>query len=351
MEPLILSEHQHRRFNVLTGEWILVSPHRAQRPWLGQKERITETRLPEYDPSCYLCPGNERAGGVKNPKYTSTFVFANDFSALLPDTPSQDLKNGGLLVAQGERGLCNVLCFSPRHDITLAEMDIDAIRKVIDVWVSEYETLGAKPFIHHIQIFENKGEMMGCSNPHPHCQVWAQESIPTEPAKEIARMTEYRKQKNSCLLCDYLSLELREKERIILENEDYVVLVPFWAVWPFETMIIPKRHMGSLLEMTDGERTSFADALKRLTTKYDNIFSISFPYSSGIHQSPTNNQLHPEFHFHMHFYPPLLRSATVKKFMVGYEMLANPQRDVTAESSAENLRSFSEVHYRIQRKS
>jgi UDPglucose--hexose-1-phosphate uridylyltransferase len=342
----MLSEHQHRRLNALTGDWILVSPDRARRPWSGQKERPSGLTLPRYDPSCYLCPGNERASGAKNPQYASTFVFDNDFSALQPDTPAREFRSGHLLLARGERGRCRVICFSPRHDITLAEMDTDAIRRVIDVWIDEYKKLGAEPFVNHVQIFENKGEMMGCSNPHPHCQIWAQESIPNEPAKEIGRAKEYRNRSDSCLLCDYVALELRLKERLVLEDKHFAVLVPFWAVWPFETMIVPKRHVDSLPGMSEEERTSFANVLKRLTTRYDNIFEVSFPYSSGIHQSPTDNEQHPEFHFHMHFYPPLLRSSTIKKFMVGYEMLANPQRDVTAETSAETLRSLSEVHYR-----
>jgi UDPglucose--hexose-1-phosphate uridylyltransferase len=345
---LALFQHQHRRLNILTGEWILVSPHRAQRPWLGQKEQVPDKKLPEYDPACYLCPGNDRAGGLKNPEYDSTFVFQNDFSALLPDSPSQVIRENELLSSEGERGLCNVMCFSPRHDLTLAEMDEEAIQLVIRTWSNEYKTIGALPYINHVQIFENKGELMGCSNPHPHCQIWAQESIPTEPAKEIARMNEYRKRKKSCILCDYLSVEMKEGERIIFENDDFSVLVPFWATWPFEAMILPKRHMGSILEMTAGEQSSFANAIKRLTTRYDNIFNISFPYSSGIHQPPTDGNQHPEYHFHMHFYPPLLRSASIKKFMVGYEMLANPQRDILPESSADNLRSLSDLHFKFR---
>jgi UDPglucose--hexose-1-phosphate uridylyltransferase len=227
-------------------------------------------------------------------------------------------------------------------------MNEEAIKLVVEAWTNEYKTVGALPYINHVQIFENKGEAMGCSNPHPHCQVWAQESLPTEPAKEISRMDEYLQRKKSCLLCDYIAIELKEGERIIFENKDFIVLVPFWAVWPFETMILPKRHMGSLIEMTGEEQSSFTNSIKRITTKYDNIFSVSFPYSSGLHQSPTDKTGHPEFHFHMHFYPPLLRSASVKKFMVGYEMLANPQRDILPESAAENLRSLSEVHYKLR---
>jgi UDPglucose--hexose-1-phosphate uridylyltransferase len=332
--------------NILTGEWILVSPHRSQRPWLGQKELAPDKALPEYDSSCYLCPGNQRAGGAINPDYASTFVFKNDFSSLLPDSSSQEIHTSDLLFARGERGLCDVMCFSPRHDLTLAEMDEKAIELVIKAWSDEYVSIGSLPYINHIQIFENKGEVMGCSNPHPHCQIWAQESIPTEPAKEIAQMNDYGQRKNGCLLCDYLALESRENERIVLENKDFVVLVPFWAVWPFETMILPRRHMASINEMTESEQTSCASVIKRLTTRYDNIFSISFPYSSGIHQAPTDNTAHPEYHFHMHFYPPLLRSAAIKKFMVGYEMLAEAQRDITAERAAELLRSQSDVHYK-----
>jgi UDPglucose--hexose-1-phosphate uridylyltransferase len=341
-----LFEHQHRRLNILTGEWILVSPHRAQRPWLGQQENAAQLMLPPYDPACYLCPGNKRAGGATNPEYTSTFVFKNDFSALLPDSPSEELQIDDLLSSRGEKGLCNVMCFSPRHDLTLAEMDEKAIELIISAWINEYKTLGSLPYINHVQIFENKGEAMGCSNPHPHCQIWAQDSIPTEPAKEIARMEDYRQNKNGCLLCDYLSVELKQGERIVFENKDFAVLVPFWAVWPFETIIIPKRHMSAITDMSQEEQKSFAKAIKRITTRYDNIFNIPFPYSSGIHQSSTDNIPHPDYHFHMHFYPPLLRSATIKKFMVGYEMLANPQRDLLPETAAEKLRNLSDVHYK-----
>ena len=343
-----LSEHQHRRFNILTGDWILVSPQRVQRPWLGQKEPITDKGLPEYDPLCYLCPGNERAGGDRNPKYASTFLFENDFSALLPDTSFQEISSGDLLFARGERGRCDVMCFSPRHDLTLAEMDKESIQLVIRAWSDEYVKTGGLPYINHVQIFENKGEAMGCSNPHPHCQIWAQESIPAGPAREIARMTEYMQRKDSCLLCDYLSVEMKEGARLVVENDDFIVLTPFWAVWPFETMILPRRHMASINEMTVSEQASFADVLKRLTTRYDNIFMTSFPYSSGIHQAPTDGSHHQEYHFHMHFYPPLLRSHVVRKFMVGYEMLAEAQRDITAESAAETLRRQSDIHYKAR---
>jgi UDPglucose--hexose-1-phosphate uridylyltransferase len=341
-----LSTHPHRRLNVLTGEWVLVSPHRTKRPWQGRIENSGSDLRESYDPSCYLCPGNKRASGEVNPAYKSTYVFVNDFSALLPATPDGEHNHRSLLVAQSEPGICRVVCFSPRHDLSFAEMGADDIQNVVELWAKEFEELGAIPEINHIQIFENKGELMGCSNPHPHGQIWAQHSIPTEPAKEIFRMEDHLRTHGSCLLCDYLSLELKEQERIVFGNDDFVVMVPFWAVWPFETIIIPKRHVPCIGELAESERRSFADAIKRMTTRYDNIFQIQFPYSAGLHQSPTDGREHAEYHAHTHFYPPLLRSASIKKFMVGYEMLANPQRDITPEASAERLRNFSDLHYR-----
>ncbi|MEK7249167.1 MAG: UDP-glucose--hexose-1-phosphate uridylyltransferase [Bacteroidota bacterium] len=341
-----LSEHPHRRFNVLTAEWILVSPHRAKRPWQGQVEESTHETLPRHDPTCYLCPGNKRAGNQKNPDYTSTFVFDNDFSALYVDTPPIEFSDQSLLIARSEPGICRVVCFSPRHDLTLAEMDAQDIRRVVAVWTEEFRSLGKKPFIRYVQIFENKGQMMGCSNPHPHGQIWAESSVPVEPAKEMEQLKKYFLSNKKSLLADYLQLELNRQERLVVENENFVVLVPFWAVWPFETMIVSRRHFGSLLDMTPREMDSLADILKRLTTRYDNLFRTSFPYSAGIHQSPTDGAEHSEWHFHMHFYPPLLRSATIKKFMVGYEMLCNPQRDITPETSAKQLRAVNEIHYK-----
>lgn len=336
----------HRRLNLLTGDWVLVSPQRSERPWQGQVERRPAEERPTYDPACYLCPGNERAGGIRNPEYTGTYVFDNDFAALHPDAPGGELSIGGLLRAEGEAGICRVLCFSPRHDLSLPEMERSAIRRVVEVWTEEYATLGSKDFIDYVQIFENKGEMMGCSNPHPHGQIWAQRSIPVEPARETERLRDYFREHGRSLLADYLRLELEQEERIVCENDGFVALVPFWAVWPFETMLISRRPLRSLLDLTDAEREQLADLLKRLTTRYDNLFGVSFPYSAGIHQAPTDGQAHPEWHFHMHFYPPLLRSATVRKFMVGYEMLANPQRDSTPEASAARLRELSETHAR-----
>lgn len=341
-----LSEHPHRRLNPLTGEWVLVSPHRMERPWLGQREEGQKEALPSYDPGCYLCPGNQRAGGVRNPQYASTFVFQNDFPSLLPDTPAGEVKESDLLLARSERGLCLVVCFSPRHDLTLAQMTVDEIASVVEAWAEQYAELVALPFINHVQVFENKGAMMGCSNPHPHGQIWATEHIPAEAEKELVRQRDYLERKASCLLCDYLALEVREGERIVCANEDFVVLVPFWACWPFETLVLPRRHLGRITELASQEKGSLADVLLRLTVRYDNLFETSFPYSAGWHQSPSDGSAHAEWHLHGHFYPPLLRSATVRKFMVGFEMLGNPQRDITPETAAERLRRLAEVHYR-----
>lgn len=348
MTTFNLQEHSHRRFNILTGEWVQVSPHRARRPWQGQQEERYEKERPRYDERCYLCPGNKRAGGNQNPNYTSTFVFTNDFSALESDIPNGNYNDKGLLQAASERGTCRVICFSPRHDLTLAELSQNQIKNVVDQWTYEYVELGNKSYINYVQIFENKGSIMGCSNPHPHGQIWAQESLPVEPAKETHNMGNYFSKNQRSLLADYLERELELNERIVLENNHFVTLVPFWAVWPFETMIISKRHLGSLAELSEEEKHDLADMLSRLTIKYDNLFETSFPYSAGIHQLPTDGRTHREWHLHMHFYPPLLRSATVKKFMVGYEMLANPQRDITAEASAHKLTILPETHYKYK---
>ena len=333
----------HRRYNPLTREWMLVSPHRMERPWLGQVEAVPAEKRPAYDPECYLCPGNPRAGGERNPDYPETFVFDNDYAALLPDTggASQAARvQSPLLVHHPERGLCRVICFSPRHDLTLSKLPPLQIRRVVDVWVQQYVELGALPFINYVQIFENKGEMMGASNPHPHGQIWANETLPTEGHKEDKAQKDYLHEARSCLLCDYLALEMAEGTRIVLENEGFVGLVPFWANWPFETMLLSKRHVPSLAHLQEAERDALAITLKQLTTRYDNLFQVSFPYSMGFHQQPTDGQAHPAWHLHAHFYPPLLRSATVRKFMVGYEMLAQPQRDLTAEASAVRLREL-----------
>ena len=341
-----LQEHPHRRYNPLTGEWVIVSPHRLRRPWRGQVETPPRESRPAYDPDCYLCPGNERAGGACNPSYTGTYVFDNDFPALLPDTPSGEVDVQRLIVAEAERGICRVVCFSPRHDLTLPELEPAALRRVVDTWAEQTEDLGAQPLVNYVQVFENKGAMMGASNPHPHGQIWATEHLPNEPAKEQVAQLAYRAAYGSCLLCHYLALELAQGERIVCANDHFVALVPFWATWPFETMIISRRHVASLPDLSGDERDALADLLQRLTTRYDNLFQTSFPYSAGFHQRPTDGDPHPEWHLHAHFYPPLLRSATVRKFMVGFEMLGTPQRDLTAETSAARLRALSERHYR-----
>ena len=340
------NEHPHRRYNILTGEWVLVSPHRTKRPWQGKQEKIPETKRPNYDPTCYLCPGNTRAGGEQTPKYESVYSFTNDFSALLVDTPNI-LEEDGLLKAQGETGICKVVCFSPDHSLTLPLMEQKAIADVVALWQKEYSELGAKQNIRHVQIFENKGAMMGCSNPHPHGQIWAQYSIPQEVERKTKMQRAYFEKNGSSLLGDYLQQELDKDERILFQNEHFVALVPFWAVWPYEAMIAPKKQLQNIAALSKEQALAFAEAIKVVTTKFDNLFEVSFPYSSGIHQSPTDND-YPEWHFHMSFYPPLLRSATVKKFMVGYEMFGNPQRDITAEQAAKKLKGLSNTHYSLK---
>ncbi len=337
-----LKEQSHRRLNPLTGEWILVSPHRTQRPWQGQVETPASPVGLHYDPTCYLCPGNERAGGARNPRYESTFVFDNDYAALQPDVPEGALEEGGLLVARAEKGICRVACFSPDHSLTVARMSVPDLEKVVAVWAGQYRELGSIPFVNSVQIFENRGEMMGASNPHPHCQIWANESLPNEMVKEQRCQTDYLQSRNRCLLCDYLQLELAAKERLVCENDRFAVVVPFWALWPFETLVLSKTHEASLEGLDAPGRSALADILKRITSRYDNLFQVSFPYTMGFHQQPTDGAPHPEWHLHAHYYPPLLRSATVRKFMVGYEMLGSPQRDITAESAAERLRNLPE---------
>lgn len=330
----------HRRLNPLTGEWVLVSPHRMQRPWQGQVEATAPETRAAHDPSCYLCPGSTRASGEENPAYEDTFVFDNDFPALLPEAEAELAGNDDLLQARPERGICRVICFSPRHDLTLAMMDPSAIRRVVDRWADEYAELGSRPHINHVQIFENKGLLMGCSNPHPHGQIWAQETVPDQPAREGASQQRHFERHGRTLLDEYLTVELERRERWVAGNDHFSVVVPFWAVWPFETLIIPHRPAASLLDLSAAERDGLAAALKDVTTCYDRLFETSFPYSAGLHQAPTDGRHHPEWHLHMHFYPPLLRSATVRKFMVGYELLATPQRDLTPEASAARLRAL-----------
>ncbi len=328
----------HKRYNILTGEWVLVSPHRTKRPWQGKKEATNDSVKIAHDPNCYLCATNTRINGEVNPDYKNTFVFPNDFGAILPDSEEFNYKNG-LLKAESETGICRVICFSPNHSETLPDMEISAIEKVIEVWQEQYKELGNNAAINHVQIFENKGAIMGCSNPHPHGQIWAQQSIPNEVIKKTEKQLEYFSKNNKSLLADYLEQELQLNERVIFENNTFVSLVPFWAVWPYEVMILPKRQIQHIELLTSKEKADFAEQIKIVTQKYDRLFDTSFPYSAGIHQSPTDKE-YPEWHFHMSFYPPLLRSATVKKFMVGYEMFGMPQRDITAEIAAKSLREL-----------
>ena len=339
------SDHPHRRYNTLTGEYVLVSPHRTKRPWQGKQETPARQERPRYDPKCYLCPGNERAGGERNPPYTGTYVFENDFAALLPEGAPSVPDDGGLLRSGSVVGTSRVICFSPRHDWTLPEMPVEAIRGVVDVWAKQTEELGAR--YRWVQIFENKGEIMGSSNPHPHGQIWASDFLPNEPAKEDRQQLAYWKEHGSPLLVDYLDLERTENERLVVENEHWVALVPFWAVWPYELLLLPHRHVLRLPDLGDAERDALADILKRLLTRYDNLFEVAFPYTMGWHGAPTEPADSAQhWQLHAHFYPPLLRSATVKKFMVGYEMLAEAQRDLTAEQAAQKLRELPETHYK-----
>jgi UDPglucose--hexose-1-phosphate uridylyltransferase len=337
---LNLQEHPHRRLNPLTGEWVLVSPHRTSRPWQGAVEKNAPSSLPQYDPSCYLCPRNERAGGVRNPDYKSTFVFENDFAALIPATPRETVNRQDLLVAEGQPGRCRVICFSPRHDLTLANMPKDDVREVVRLWADQFAELGADPLIRYVEIFENRGAMMGASNPHPHCQVWATTDVPVEPTKEQRELRNYLASHSRCLLCDYVKLERELDQRIVSENESFVALVPFWAVWPFETLVLSKSHVADLQHLNPAQRNDLADLLSKLTGIYDGVFDAPFPYTMGFHQRPTDGEAHEEWHLHAHFYPPLLRSATVRKYMVGFELLANPQRDITPESAAARLREL-----------
>jgi len=341
----LLSSASHRRLNQLTGEWVLVSPHRTNRPWQGQVEKDRVADRPQYDPSCYLCPGNERANGERNPPYKGVFAFDNDFAALTPQASVEEFSEHGLLVAEGEPGRCRVLCFSERHDLTLPRMSVPEIVPVIDAWRDETMRLGALDMINYVQIFENRGAAMGASNPHPHCQIWATHSIPNEAAKESERQSAYQAQNGSCLLCDYLALEQKLEDRIVCRNDHFVALVPFWAIWPFETIVLATRHIGSFDNLIGEEARALADILRRLTIRYDNLFETDFPYSMGFHQRPTDGAPHASWHFHAHFYPPLLRSASVRKFMVGFEMLGEPQRDIAPEAAAARLREVSETHY------
>ncbi|HEY0785687.1 MAG TPA: UDP-glucose--hexose-1-phosphate uridylyltransferase [Acidobacteriaceae bacterium] len=335
----------HRRYNPLRRDWVLISPQRTQRPWQGEVGAPSGFAPLHYDPTCYLCPGNQRAGGKQTPRYESVYVFDNDYAALLPDSPAPADTGSALLLAQQERGRCRVLCFHPDHALTLALMDPADIHRVVDAWTEQYTELGADPNTAYVQIFENRGAMMGASNPHPHGQLWATQHVPDEPYAETESQAAYYAAHQRSLLADYAALELDRQERIVCQNDTFLCVVPWWAVWPFETLIIAKEQVPSLTAFTPEQRAGLADILSQTTIRYDNLFETSFPYTMGLHQAPTDGAPHPEWHFHIHFYPPLLRSATVKKFMVGFEMLGMPQRDITAEGAAERLRALPTLHF------
>lgn len=341
-----IETYPHRRYNQLTGEWILVSPQRAKRPWLGKQEAAEQELLPAHDPACYLCPGNRRAGKIINPNYNGVYVFDNDFPALMQESPLHFSAANSLLRFNMASGVCRVVLFSPRHDLTIPELPISSIEALVKEWIMQYRELSMQPSLKYIQVFENKGAIMGCSNPHPHGQIWATDFVPAEIEKEDKCQRTHFENSGRSLLGDYLKEEQLNGERMVCGNEHFTVLVPFWASWPYETLLIPHRPAGSIDALTEAEQHAFASILQELTIRYDNLFQVSFPYSSGIHQTPVNGIDRPWWHWHMHFYPPLLRSATVKKFMVGYEMLAEAQRDITPEQAAATLRACSTEHYK-----
>lgn len=343
MDDLLkFTELPHRRWNPLLGEWVLVSPQRTQRPWQGQLEAVRSQLPPQYDPHCYLCPGNDRAGGHRNPVYENIFVFENDFAALLPESEPVQMREGELLIAQTERGICRVVCFSPRHDLTISSMSQAEVERAVRSWKEQYADLSRLEWVKHIQVFENRGEMMGASNPHPHCQIWANAEMPNIPAMEANSMGEFARTHRRCLLCAYAEIEERTGERIVCENDEFLSIVPFWAVWPFEVLVLSRRHVGNFADFNDSLESALADILRRVTARYDNLFCSPFPYSMGFHQQPPRAVESTQWHFHAHYFPPLLRSAEIRKFIVGYELLAGPQRDITPETAAKRLRSCSE---------
>lgn len=337
------TEHPHRRYNPLTNDWVLVSPHRAKRPWQGQLEKTERAQSLTHNPECYLCPGNTRISGHSNPDYTQPYVFPNDHPALLKETPSLTEPTNSLFKSQSTCGEARVICYSPDHSKTLPELSVPDIEAVISTWQEQTEELGEK--YTWVQCFENKGSVMGCSNPHPHGQVWACDFLPNEARKENDNQELFYTQNNKPMLLEYAEKEVISGERTVAENDDWIVVVPYWAAWPFETLLLPKQHIRHMSEITTSQKKSLASILKILTTKYDNLFNTSFPYSMGWHGMPMDGKDYDHWQLHAHFYPPLLRSASVKKFMVGFEMLAETQRDLTAEQAASRLSALSETHY------
>ncbi|WJG10091.1 UDP-glucose--hexose-1-phosphate uridylyltransferase [Aliiglaciecola sp. LCG003] len=349
MSEFDVTEHPHRRFNLLTGEWVLVSPHRAKRPWQGQVEDAGEDNTPSYDPSCFLCPTNTRISGDVNPDYDSPFVFTNDFAALHQQTPDAQRDDEGLFVLSSVEGTSRVICYSPNHSLTMPELSQPQIQGIIQTWIAQYQDLSTT--YQWVQVFENKGAINGCSNPHPHGQIWASSSVPTLPARADKAQAEYLQHHDKNLLLTYAQREMADGERTVVENADWIVVVPYWASWPFETLVLPKFAVTRMEELSDSQQLSLADIMQQITIRYDNLFQCAFPYSMGWHSAPYTSQYEAlegrqHWQLHCHFYPPLLRSATIKKFMVGYEMMAETQRDMTPEQAAERLRQQASIHYK-----